>query len=42
MTEYKNEFQPHNNARRMPIKPDNEYRQADIPMQDTTTNKLVH
>ena len=41
VTEYKNEFQAHANARRQPIKPDTEYRSADIPMQDVTTNKLV-
>ncbi len=39
VTEYKNEYKAFEGSRREAIRPDNAYRQSDIPMADVTTNK---
>ena len=39
MTEYKNEFRPHDAARRQPFKPDSDYKGAGVPIDDETTHK---
>ena len=39
VTEYKNEYRAHDQARRQPFKPDNDFKGTNIPLSDETTNK---